>query len=95
MKKALLITWLALLLLLTPRTFQASAPEQNPAGTAAPVSAPPQNMEPAPESEDDIFSTTYERELLSRRFFQKSLPPLGRREKIVWSFKTARANVLL
>ena len=43
-----------------------------------------------PEGEDDIFSTTYERELLSRRFFQKTLPPLTRREKIVWAFRTAK-----
>jgi len=93
MKKVLVILLLALLLL-TPRTFKASALEQNPAG--APASAPPAlDREPAPEGEDDIFSTTYERELLSRRYFQKSLPPLSRGEKIVWSFKIARANVLL
>jgi len=95
MKKALLITWLALLLLLTPPTFNASALEQNPAGADEAEAPPPQKMEPAAESEDDIFSTTYERELLSRRYFQKSLPPLKPREKIVWSFKIARANVLL
>ena len=95
MKKIFLVLLLTLLLLLTPRTFNASALEQNPAGAAAAEPPPAQSTEPAPESEDDIFSTTYERELLSRRYFQKTLPPLSRREKIVWSFKTARANVLL
>jgi hypothetical protein len=48
-----------------------------------------------PDSEDDIFTTTYERELLSRKIFKKSLPPLSRKEKISWSFKTAKANTFL
>ncbi len=102
MRKILLVALLALLLLI-PRTFKASALEQNPDGAVPPRSdgAVPQDqpaapkMEPAIESEDDIFSTTYERELLSRRFFQKTLPPLNRREKISWAFKTSRANILL
>jgi hypothetical protein len=48
-----------------------------------------------PESEDEIFSTTYERELLSRKIFKKSLPALSRKEIIRWSFKTSRANTFL
>jgi hypothetical protein len=47
------------------------------------------------ENEDEIFSTTYERELLSRKIFKKSLPPLSRKEKIRWSFKTSRADTFL
>lgn len=47
------------------------------------------------DSEDDIFSTTYERELLSRRIFKKSLPPLSRKETIIWSFKTSKSNTFL
>ena len=93
-----------LVLLLAPRPFKASAPEQNPDGAVSPrtdgaaapaPSAVPQKIVPYADGEDDIFSNTYERELLSRRFFQKTLPPLKSREKIVWSFKTARANLLL
>jgi hypothetical protein len=94
MRNALLVA-LLVLLLLVPRTFKASALEQNPDGAAPQDHPAEQKMEPVIESEDDIFSTTYERELLSRRFFQKTLPPLNRREKIIWAFKTARANVLL
>jgi hypothetical protein len=94
MRKAVFL--ILLFLLLSPRPFKASALEQNPDSTAAPApSAVPQKIVPYADGEDDIFSNTYERELLSRRFFQKTLPPLSRREKIVWSFKTARANLLL
>jgi hypothetical protein len=96
MNKALLTLLLALLLLPAPSAHDISA-EQGAAGAAASPLPPAQVAAPAttPESEDDIFSSTYERELLSRRYFQKTLPPLKPREKIVWSFKTARANVLL
>jgi hypothetical protein len=55
----------------------------------------PEKSDRFPDSEDDIFSSTYERELLSRKIFKKSLPPLSRKEKIIWSFKTARANTFL
>jgi len=93
MKKALFV--ILLILLLSPRPFKASALEQNPDGAEPPENPLPQRIAPYPDSEDDIFSTTYERELLSRRFFQKTLPPLKPREKIIWSFKTAKANLLL
>jgi hypothetical protein len=93
MKKAFFV--ILLILLLSPRPFKASALEQNPDGAAPPENSTPQKIAPFVESEDDIFSTTYERELLSRRFFQKTLPPLKPKEKIIWSFKTARANLLL
>ncbi|HUU04858.1 MAG TPA: hypothetical protein VMZ49_03155 [Patescibacteria group bacterium] len=94
MRKILFII-LLILLLQTPRGFKASALEQNPDGADPPQSSIPQKSDGYAESEDDIFSANYERELLSRRFFQKTLPPLSSREKIVWSFKTARANILL
>jgi hypothetical protein len=94
MKKAFFL--ILLILLFNPRPFKASALEQNQDVASPPApSAAPQKIAPYTDGEDDIFSTTYERELLSRRFFQKTLPPLNRREKIVWSFKTAQANLLL
>ncbi len=94
MKKTVFL--ILLILLFNSRPFKASALEQDPGGASPPApSAAPQKVAPYADSEDDIFSTTYERELLSRRFFQKTLPPLSRREKIIWSFKTAQANLLL
>ena len=93
MKKAVLL--IMLILLLSARPFKASALEQNPDGAAPPESPVSQNSPPYPEGEDDNFSTTYERELLSRRFFQKTLAPLSRREKIAWAFKTSQAGILL
>lgn len=77
-----------------PRSDGAVSPRSDGAAAPAP-SAVPQKVVSYADGEDDIFSNTYERELLSRRFFQKTLPPLKPREKIVWSFKTARANLLL
>ena len=94
MKKILFII-LLILLLQTPRAFKASALEQNPDGASPQQSPGSQKIDEYAGSEDDIFSSTYERELLSRRFFQKNLPPLGAREKIRWSFKTSSANILL
>jgi hypothetical protein len=78
----------------SPRNDGAVSPRTDGAAAPAPA-AVPQKVASYADGEDDIFSNTYERELLSRRFFQKTLPPLKPREKIVWSFKTARANLLL
>lgn len=94
MKKILFIISLTLLLQ-TPPAFKASPRGQKDTGPARPQSPVGQKADSYGESEDDIFSSTYERELLSRRFFQKTLPALTDREKIIWSFKTARANILL
>jgi len=84
-----------LLLLFLPQTSEAPAYAQNASPQKFPDPADLNNGSSFPDREDDIFSTTYERELLSRRIFKKSLPPLSRKEKISWSFKTARANALL
>jgi hypothetical protein len=94
MRKTLVILLLALLLLI-PRSFKASALEQDPDGASPQENPAARGIDGYTESEDDIFSSSYERELLSRRFFQKTLPPLSRREKIAWAFKTSRANILL
>ncbi len=95
MRKTSLILLLALLLLLVPRSFKASTLKQEPDGAFLQESPAAPTADSYAEGDDDIFSSSYEREMLSRRFFQKTLPPLSRREKIVWSFKTARANILL
>ena len=102
MRKTFLVVLLTLLLFV-PQTFKASAQDQNPDGAVSPRydgAEPPQNPaalqdERYAEGDDDIFSSAFEREMLSRRFFQKTLPPLSRREKIAWAFKTSRAGILL
>lgn len=93
MKQTLVILLLALLLV--PLRYAVSAQERDPDGAPPEASASAMEPDSYADSEDDIFSSSYEREMLSRRFFQKNLPPLSRREKIVWSFKTAKANFLL
>ncbi len=96
MKKALVILLLATLLLLgVPQAFQVTAQELNPDGASPRDNPSARRADSYPESEDDIFSSSYEREMLARRFFQKTLPPLSRKEKIVWAFKTARTGILL
>lgn len=96
MKKALVILLLALsLLLFTPQAFKASALEQNPDGASSQENTVAREVDSYSEGEDDIFSRSYERELLSRRFFQKTLLPLSRRQKIAWAFKTSSASILL
>jgi len=94
MRRFLFIT-LLLLLLRTPQASKASAFGQNTEQRNLPETAVPDKTDRFPESEDDIFPVTYERELLSRKIFKKSLPPLSRKDKIIWSFKTARANTFL
>lgn len=104
MRKTLVILLLALLLLV-PRAFKATVLEQNPDGTdpsradgtdpsRADGAVPPERPGEM-AGDDDIFSSAYEREMLSRRYFQKNLPPLSRREKIAWAFRTSRAGTLL
>jgi len=93
MKKLLLLVFLSLLLR-SPGASRASAFEQNSypqkfSGTSA------DKADPFTENEEDIFSTNYERELLSRRVFKKSLPPQSRKEIISWAFRTAKTNTLL
>ena len=94
MKRVLFIT-LLLLLLRTPQVSKASAFGQNADQRKLPQTTVPEEADLFPDSEDDIFSNTYERELLSRKIFKKSLPPLSNKEKISWSFKTAKANTFL
>ena len=94
MRRFLLFT-LLVWLLHSPQTSKASVFGQNNDQQKFPETTAPENPERFTDSEDDIFSTTYEREMLSRKIFKKSLPPLSRKEKISWSFKTARANTLL
>jgi hypothetical protein len=93
MKKLLALFFLSMLLR-SPGVTRAPAVEANvyqqeiPGTSAGPADA-------FTENEDDIFSTNYERELLSRRVFKKSLPPLSRTETVRWTFRTANANTLL
>ena len=94
MRKTFLVVLLALLLFV-PQSFKASAQEQNPDGAEPPQNPAALQDERYAEGDDDIFSSAFEREMLSRRFFQKTLPPLSRREKIAWAFKTSRAGILL
>ena len=96
MKKTLVILLLAMTLLLgAPQAFKATALAQDPDGAASRENNPAGEIDSYAEGEDDIFSSSYERELLSRRFFQKTLPPLSRREKIAWAFRTSSASILL
>ena len=94
MRRFLFVVFL-LLLLRSPQASNASAYGQNTTRQRFPEKTASEKADRFTESEDDIFSTTYERELLSRRIFKKSLPPLSRNEIISWSFKTARANTFL
>jgi hypothetical protein len=94
MRRSLFIAFLVLLLQ-APHASNVTAYGQNAGQSGPPKATAPERVDRFNDSEDDIFSTTYERELLSRRMFKKSLPPLSRKEKISWSFRTARANTFL
>jgi hypothetical protein len=94
MRRFFFIT-LLLLLLHTPQASRASAYGQNNETQKLPGTTTSEKRDRFTDREDDIFSTTYEREMLSRKIFKKSLPPLSQKEKISWSFKTARANTFL
>lgn len=59
------------------------------------AAAPHQGLENYMEPEDDLFPFSYEQDILSRKIFQKTLPPLDNREKIVWSFKIADRDPFL
>jgi hypothetical protein len=93
MRRILFIIFL--LLLNIPQASKTSAYAQNSFQQKFPEATASEQADRFTESEDDIFSTTYERELLSRRIFKKSLRPLSRKEIIGWSFKTAKTNIFL
>ena len=44
------------------------------------------------EEEDDFG---YDQDIFSRKLFHKKLPPLSKKQKIVWAFRMAEANSLL
>ena len=46
------------------------------------------------EPEDDDFFP-YDQDFLTRKLFQKTLLPLTRKERIIWSFRQADSNVFL
>jgi len=94
MKRILFIV-LLILLLRMPYKSQTKPFAQNAEQKEAADIEVPEKSDRFPDSEDDIFSSTYERELLSHKIFKKSLPPLSLKEKIIWSFKTAKANTFL
>ena len=43
--------------------------------------------------EEDLLS--YDQDYLTRKLFQKKLPPLTRKETIIWSFRMAETNTFL
>lgn len=43
--------------------------------------------------EDDFFP--YDQDFLTRKLFQKTLQPLTRKERIIWSFRMADSNAFL
>lgn len=51
-----------------------------------------QVIDPSRVDEDDFF---YDPEIISRKLFQKTLPALSSREKILWSFRMADSNLFL
>jgi hypothetical protein len=68
MRRFLFVT-LLILLLYIPQASKASAYGQNTATRTIQGTAAPEKTDRFSDSEDDIFSTTYERELLSRKIF--------------------------
>jgi len=50
------------------------------------------NMQPSQVDDDDFL---YDPEMISRKLFQKKLPPLPGKRKIVWSFRMASSDLFL
>lgn len=48
-----------------------------------------------PEAEDEMLPYSYEQEIISKKLFQKNLPPLTKKEKTIWVFKTAKISIFL
>jgi len=86
----------ALLLLVSISPLPQDLPSLAPQSDAPPSEEIPtlQDDEIAePLEEDD--SMFYDQEIFSRKLFQKTLPPLSGREKIVWSFRMATPDPFL
>lgn len=66
-------------------------PENNAAPQTVDVEVPDdQNQE---MEDDDYF--LYDQDMLSRELYEKELPPLSNKEKIIWSFRLAETNSFL
>ena len=48
-----------------------------------------------PDTEDDEFVPYYEHDLILDKLYKKKMPPMSRKEKIVWSFRMADTNFFL
>ncbi len=73
-----------------------------PAGPVRAVITPPGlpqdsplGGDPAGSGEEDDLAYSYEQEIISRRVFQKRLPPLSSRERVIWSFRVAAKSPFL
>ena len=72
-------------------TGSAGAPKKE---TAAREKTPEFNNDEEPEMEDDdIYS--YDQEFFLKKLYQKGLPALTKKEKIIWAFRLAETNTFL
>jgi len=63
----------------------ASIPRQNPLELA--------QYQPVPQDDDRYIPYPYDQGILPPRQLQKTLPPLTRKEKVIWAFRTARSSI--
>jgi hypothetical protein len=70
-----------------------SQPQGNLPGS--PNFAVVQKFDERVEGEDEIVPFSYEQEILSRKLYQRTLPPMTRMEKVAWSFRTAQSDPFL
>lgn len=76
-------------------TAQNSAPVENNTGPqAVGVDVPDDPNDQSQEIEDDDYFS-YDQDILSRKLYEKKLPPLSNKEKIIWSFRLAETNSFL
>ncbi len=92
MHRAVLASLFVLLLPAVPATQE--KPQKKPVPTSSTIPASEKNV-PLPAAEEEPLNFSFERELLARKVYQKNLPPLSKKEKIIWAFKTAKAGILL
>lgn len=54
------------------------------------------NQEQNPdEFGDDEDALLYEQEIIYRKLFQKTLPPLSNKKKIIWAFRMSESDLFL
>jgi hypothetical protein len=91
---SVIIIWVSYVFLGHKTTPKPGKPDTNNT-TSSPGNIPSLNQDDRSETEENNFLNIEEQYSISRKLYQKPLPPLNNRDKIRWAFRMAETNTFL